>query len=91
LLQPNTQGSQEIKCPCGFVVNPNILHLGTSPERKVIQRGRDKSYGLLEIKSPDQKSYIGCKYLKKHSGGTYNLKHNHEYFYQVIGQMGITG
>lgn len=76
---------------CGFVVNPNTRHLGTSPDRKVLQRGCDKSYGLLEIKCPDQYSYTGCKYLQKHSGDTYRLKRNHEYYYQVIGQMGITG
>lgn len=76
---------------CGFVINPNARHLGTSPDRKVLQHGYDKRYGLLEIKCPDQYSYTSCKYLQKHSGDTYSLKRNHEYYYQVIGQMGITG
>lgn len=76
---------------CGFVVNPNAPHLGTSPDRKVLQNGDDKSYGLLEIKCPEQYSYTGCQYLQKHSGDTYSLKRNHEYFYQITGQMGITG
>ena len=42
---------------CGFVVNPNAPHLGTSPDRKVIQSGDNKTYGLLEIKCPDKHSY----------------------------------
>ena len=76
---------------CGFVVNPNAPHLGTSPDRKVIQSGDNKTYGLLEIKCPDKHSYTVCQYLQKQSGDTYRLKHNHDYYYQIIGQMGITG
>lgn len=51
----------------------------------------DTSYGLLEIMCPEQYSFTDCQYLSKHSGGTYNLKSNHEYYYQIIGQMGPTG
>lgn len=69
---------------CGFVINPNTSHLGTAPDRKVLQSSYDISYGLLEIKCPDQ-------YLQKHNGDTYSLKRNHEYYYQVIGQMRISG
>ena len=76
---------------CGSVVNPSAPHLGTSPDRKVLQSGDDNSYGLLEIKCPEQYSFTGCQYLRKHSDGTYNLKSNHEYYYQIMGQMGITG
>ncbi len=59
--------------------------------QEVLQRGYNKSYGLLEVKCPDQYSYTGCQYLQKHSNDSYSLKRNHEYYYQVIGQMGITG
>ena len=52
---------------CGSVVDPNSPHLGTSPDRKVLQSGDDKSYGLLEIKCPEQYSFTGCRYLRKHS------------------------
>ncbi|XP_051553740.1 uncharacterized protein LOC127440828 isoform X2 [Myxocyprinus asiaticus] len=76
-------------CMCGFVINPNAHHLGTSPDRKVLHSGYDKSYGHLEIKCPDRYSYTGCQYLQKHSGDTFSLKCNHEYYYQIIGQMGI--
>lgn len=75
---------------CGFVINPNAPHLGTSPDRKVLQPG-DNSYGLLEIKCPAHDSITDCKYLQKHPNNTYNLKHNHMYYYQITGQMGITG
>ncbi len=41
---------------CGIVINPSAAHLGTSPDRKVLQLGYDKSYGLLEVKCSDQYS-----------------------------------
>ena len=47
-------------------------------------------FGLLEIKCPKVKSFIECKYLKEVIG-SYRLKHSHSYYYQIIGQMGITG
>lgn len=59
---------------CGFVVNPNARHLVTSPDRKVLLRGYDKSYGPLGIKCPD----ASCKYLQKHGGDAKSLKRNHE-------------
>lgn len=46
--------------PCGFVVNPHAPHLGTSPDRKVIERGarESPSYGLLEIKCTSKESFM---------------------------------
>ena len=51
--------------PCGFVVNPHDQHLGTSPDRKVIERGDRNSYGLLEIKCPSKDSFKDCPYLMR--------------------------
>lgn len=59
---------------CGFIINPYATHLDKSPDRKVLQRGHDKSYGLLEMKFPDQYSYTGCKNFQQHSGDTHTLE-----------------
>ena len=75
---------------CGFVINPNAPHLGTSPDRKVYDQNSDKHFGLLEIKCPVADSYVECKYLKQ-IDGKYSLKKSHSYYYQIIGQLGLTG
>ena len=78
--------------PCGLVVNPHAPHLGTSPDRKVKEgEGETTNYGLLEIKCPSKDSITLCSYLSKQADGSYKLKESHEYYYQVMGQLGITG
>ena len=79
--------------PCGFVVNPDASHLGTSPDRKVIERGGSESpsYGLLEIKCPLKNSFTECPYLCKQADGSYKLKECHTHHYQIMAQLGLTG
>lgn len=74
---------------CGFIVNPCAPHLGTSPDRFVYDTSLG-TYGLLEIKCPMNNSFVDCKYLEK-VGVSLKLKRNHEYFYQVMGQLGLSG
>lgn len=76
---------------CGFVINPSVPYLGASPDRKVFDPTSLPHHGLLEIKCPDKDSFEECKYLKKCNDGMYKLKHTHQYYYQVMGQMGLTG
>lgn len=81
--------------PIGFVVNPSCFFLGASPDRRVYDPDAavDK-WGLLEIKCTTANSVSSCDYLipPKTSGKTQmQLKRNHDYYYQVIGQMGISG
>jgi len=75
----------------GFVINPSAPHLGASPDRKVYDTNSETPHGLLEIKCPDKDSFYSCPYLKKQNNGTYKLKSTHSYYYQVMGQMGLTG
>ncbi|KAL0151644.1 hypothetical protein M9458_053045 [Cirrhinus mrigala] len=75
--------------PCGFVINPHAPHLGTSPDRKVVDS--TGALGLLEIKCPNVDSVLECKYFYVRPDGVFALKASHEYHYQMIGQMGITG
>ena len=51
-----------------------------------------QTHGLLEVKCPSVSSITECKYLVE-DGATDNLhlETTHEYYYQVQGQMGLTG
>lgn len=77
--------------PCGFVINHHAPHLGASPDRKVIDPSASPMHGLLEIKCPNKRSVRDCKYLHCKADGSLSLKTTHEYYFQVMGQMGITG
>lgn len=77
---------------CGFVVNPSAVHIGTSPDRRIYDPSSQDSYGLLEIKCPTKESYEDCDFLvKSKNNETFRLKTSHKYYYQVLGQLGITG
>jgi hypothetical protein len=76
---------------CGFVINPSSPHLGASPDRKIYDPNSAPQHGLLEIKCPDKESFQECLYLKRTNDGTYKLKLSHQYYYQVMGQMALTG
>ena len=76
---------------CGFVVNPSAPHLGASPDRKVFDPNATPPFGLLEIKCPAKDNFSECKYLRKAGDGTYRLKTSHQYYFQVMGQMALTG
>lgn len=77
----------------GFVINPTCSFLGASPDRRVFDPDVNE-WGLLEIKCTISNSVANCEYLalsKKKENQQLMLKRSHEYYYQVMGQMGITG
>jgi hypothetical protein len=74
----------------GLLINPSCFHLGTSPDRKVIDPNATPIYGLLEIKCPSADSITNLKYLTL-VNNSYKLKTSHDYYYQIMGQMGLTG
>ncbi|XP_051951627.1 uncharacterized protein LOC127621880 [Xyrauchen texanus] len=76
--------------PCGFVVHPDAPWLGSSPDGVVFDPTENPPFGLVEVKCPNVKSYVDCKYLKLHNG-TMNLKKQHGYYWQVQGQLLLTG
>ncbi|XP_026137755.1 uncharacterized protein LOC113114890 [Carassius auratus] len=76
--------------PCGFVIHPDVPWLGSSPDGVIFDPTERPPFGLLEIKCPNAKSYVDCSYLKLHSG-TMQLKSQHSYYWQVQGQLLITG
>ncbi len=74
----------------GFVINPSVCFLGCSPDRLVYD-GECEEWGLLEIKCPQAKTVADLKYLKSRSVDGLHLNKTHEYYYQVMGQMGLSG
>lgn len=76
--------------PCGLVIHPDAPWLGASPDGLVYDPRESPSFGLLEIKCPNVKSYVDCKYLKL-SNGNFKLWKSHAYYWQVQGQLLITG
>ena len=75
--------------PCGLVIHPQVPWLGTSPDGLVYDP-TTPSFGLVEIKCPNVKNYVECKYLLM-SNGSFKLRKSHVYFWQVQGQLLITG
>ncbi|KAG9278535.1 hypothetical protein AMEX_G6421 [Astyanax mexicanus] len=76
--------------PCGFVIHPDAPWLGSSPDGLVFDPTESPPFGLVEIKCPNAKSYVDCSYLKMQSG-TMKLKQTHSYYWQVQGQLLLTG
>ncbi|XP_063043972.1 uncharacterized protein LOC134438351 [Engraulis encrasicolus] len=76
--------------PCGLVIHPQAPWLGASPDGLVYDPTATPCHGLVEIKCPNVKSYIDCKYLHM-CNGTFTLKKSHAYFWQIQGQLLITG
>ncbi len=90
LLLQNMKKSLETNCSRGLIINHHAPHLGASPDRKVVDLTADPVHGLLEIKCPNKDSFKDCSCLKN-AAGNYTLKKTHEYYYQIVGQMGISG
>lgn len=82
---------------CGLVVHPYAPHLGASPDG-IIFSATD-GYGVLEVKCPSGKKTstltdsMQTKHfcLRKNENNEPELKMNHEYYFQVQGQMLLTG
>jgi len=76
----------------GLVINPSVPHLGCSPDRRVYDEDEVEKWGLLEIKCSMAEHLSNLKYLKcNERTGKYSLKKNHQYYYQVMGCLGLTG
>ena len=81
----------------GLTVNPSIPFLGASPDLLIKENGELK---LVEVKRPysiyNRKESINTQlskgnfFLEKSVNGV-GLKPNHDYFYQIQGQLNLTG
>ncbi|XP_076843798.1 uncharacterized protein LOC143526239 isoform X2 [Brachyhypopomus gauderio] len=89
-LQEYSQTRHVNVYPCGFVVHPDAPWMGSSPDGLVYDPTENPQYGLVEVKCPNVKSYVDCSYLEAKQG-TLQLKRHHNYYWQIQGQMLITG
>ena len=84
--------------PVGLIVYYQILFLGASPDRLIIENGEIKllevkcPYSVFQKKSKLQKEIDSNKfYIKKDSSGKYFMSDKHDYYYQIQEQLNITG
>ena len=77
--------------PCGVIVSLTAPWIAASPDRKVYNPERNPSFGLLEIKCPQVSSILECPYLIRDEEGQLKLKRNHNYYYQVLTQLAVSG
>lgn len=75
---------------CGFLIHPDAPWMGSSPDGIVYDPKGQSVHGLVEIKCPNVASYVDCPYIKI-SEGTHSLRKSHAYFWQIQGQMLISG
>ncbi|CAN8002839.1 unnamed protein product, partial [Ixodes pacificus] len=81
---------------CGIMVDPSLPWLGASPDRLVYDPKEPVPHGVLEVKcpytmyhsaDPDSQTF----YMVKDDSGTYRLRRDHNYYYQLLGQMALSG
>ena len=85
---------------CGIALHTTYRYLGASPDRVVFDRREKPRFGLLEVKCPfsayrdgltveqaSQRADFCCTLVD----GQVKLKKDHAYYYQVQGQLAITG
>lgn len=84
--------------PCGLVINPTAPFLGASPDGLVFEEGG--TLGLVEVKCPYsvRNLSIGEAVSQKDfflelspTTGEFLLKQNHKHYFQVQGQLLVTG
>ncbi|KAG5877307.1 hypothetical protein JTB14_021102 [Gonioctena quinquepunctata] len=82
----------------GFVIHPYALHLGASPDGVLYDKSTS-TFGILNKKCPcsskvrSLKEYTPLKTfcMEADENGILRLKHNHDYYHQVQGQMLLSG
>ncbi|XP_020896110.2 uncharacterized protein LOC110235034 [Exaiptasia diaphana] len=85
--------------PCGFYISPEDSFLGATPDRVVYDPLARHPWGILEVKCPysvKKKTAIQAAkevktFMCREENGLLFLKESDPYYYQVQGQMGITG
>ncbi|XP_062393358.1 uncharacterized protein LOC134080770 [Sardina pilchardus] len=75
---------------CGFLIHPDAPWMGSSPDGIVYDPKSQPVFGLVEVKCPNVPSYVDCPYIAL-SDGTPSLRKTHPYFWQIQGQMLISG
>ena len=83
---------------CGLVLHTRLSYLGASPDGMVFDSSAKPRFGLLEVKCPYQPFVDrltvrqACRlstFCCEVDGDIIRLKRNHQYFFQVQGQMAV--
>ena len=88
VLEYATHKNVNVK-PCGFLINPQAVYLGTTPDRLVYDPNEVNSFGVLEVKCPMKSTFKDVPYLKQVNSG-FKLRESHAYYMQVMGQMALS-
>ncbi|XP_035985288.1 uncharacterized protein LOC118558824 [Fundulus heteroclitus] len=75
---------------CGVIIHPDAPHLGATPDGKVFDPSEMPPFGLAEVKTCNVQSVEQVKHLTTVKGKA-SLRKTHKYYYQVQGQLAITG
>lgn len=76
--------------PVGFIVHPDAPHLGASPDGRVYDPSESPPFGLVEVKCSTKNDVSQVAHLKVQDGHA-SLRRSHAYYWQVQGQMAVTG
>lgn len=76
--------------PCGLVVHPNAPWLGVLPDGLVYDPKENPSYGLVHTKCTHCQSFSECGFLVSQKG-VMQVKTNHSCYWQIQGEMMVTG
>ena len=101
LLSQHSMGNVDLAVrPCGLLLHPVYSYIGASPDGPVYDPLSPDPHGLLEIKCPyrafsdDLTPTEACSdptFCCHLSGSKISLKRDHSYFYQIQGQLGVSG
>jgi hypothetical protein len=90
IIKKYTESTNVIVLPWGFVVHPEAQHLGASPDGKVLDETESYPFGLVEVKTTSAENVASVPFIKI-TNGQAKLKESHKYYWQVQGQLAVTG
>ncbi|KAI4874408.1 hypothetical protein NFI96_028039, partial [Prochilodus magdalenae] len=90
ILRNYSQMANVTVMPCGLVVHPDAPHLGASPDGRLYDLSETPPLGLVEVKSTTADNITGVSFIKIQNDQA-KLKESHKYYWQVQGQLAVTG
>ncbi|XP_035992601.1 uncharacterized protein LOC118563079 [Fundulus heteroclitus] len=76
--------------PVGFIVRPDTSYIDATPDGKVYDPSESPPFGLVEVKSSTKNDVCQVAHLKVQDGHAI-LRRSHAYYWQVQGQLAVTG
>ncbi|KAM4613259.1 uncharacterized protein ACJ7VT_011392 [Polymixia lowei] len=76
--------------PCGLVVHPDAPWLGAIPDGLIYDPTENPKYGLVHVKYCKIRNFVDYRFLH-YQYGVLELKKTHSYYWQMQGEMMVTG